>query len=192
MTRLAEPDFLTRVEGIEADAPTPPPQTNQSNIPTPEDSTVAEPEQLSRSFRLQWRFWRTLVFAAWIFVRVLFWQVYIYRVFPAYVDRTNLNRWKRYAREFRHFAVARGGVYIKLGQFISTRVDILPEEIIEELASLQDEVPTIAFRKIQGVLADELGDLDAHYEWINEEPVGSGLIRPGTPCYAQERGSRRR
>ncbi len=32
---------------------------------------------------------------------------------------------------------------IKLGQFISSRVDILPPEIIEELASLQDEVPTV-------------------------------------------------
>ncbi len=170
---VAEPAFLDAVADEETRLDVVP---QSDDIPTPEDSTVKEPERVARSLRLQWRFWRTLVFAGLIFVRVLFWQVYVYRVFPAYVDRTNLKRWRRYAREFRRFAVARGGVFIKLGQFISTRVDILPEEIIAELESLQDEVPTIRFNKIQGVMEDELGNLDDHYQWINEDPVAAASL----------------
>ena len=44
-------------------------------------------------------------------------------------------------------AIELGGVMIKLGQFISSRVDILPKEIIDELASLQDEVPPESFER---------------------------------------------
>lgn len=149
---------------------------NQSHVPTPDESTVKEPERLSRSFRMQWRFWRTILFAGLIFVRVIFWQIYFYKIFPAYVDRTNLKRWVKYTREFRRFAIARGGVFIKLGQFISTRVDILPEEIIRELASLQDEVPTIRFSKIRRVIDAELGDTNQYFAWIQEEPVAAASL----------------
>ncbi|MFW5708635.1 MAG: ABC1 kinase family protein [Chloroflexota bacterium] len=149
---------------------------SKSQIPTPAESTVAEPARVSRSLRLQWRFWRTLVFAAWIFARVLFWQIYVNRVFPGYVDRTNLKRWAKYAREFRRFAIARGGVFIKLGQFISTRVDILPEEIIRELEALQDEVPTIRFARIEAVLREELGDINQYFAWISQEPVAAASL----------------
>lgn len=75
----------------------------------------------------------------------------------AYANRTLLSRYVRFARQFRALAIELGGVMIKLGQFISSRVDILPKEIIDELASLQDEVPPEPFERIQSALEKELG-----------------------------------
>jgi predicted unusual protein kinase regulating ubiquinone biosynthesis (AarF/ABC1/UbiB family) len=49
-----------------------------------------------------------------------------------------------------------GGVMIKVGQFLSTRVDVLPEEITQELANLQDEVAPENFGEIKRVLEAEL------------------------------------
>jgi len=146
-----------------------------ANAPSPEDSTVEEPTHGGRSLRLQWRYFRIIAFAGWMFVRVLFWQVYVNRFFPKWVEKTNLRRWIGYSREFRAFAIKRGGVFIKLGQFISTRVDILPEAIINELKSLQDEVPTIPFKHILTVLEHELGGIGA-YEFVDEKPIAAASL----------------
>ncbi len=90
-----------------------------------------------RSLRMQIRFLHSLAFAARLFLRVLFWYYLMPKVIgQEAVDRGSTNRWVKYAREFRGFAVVMGGVMIKLGQFISTRVDVLPEEITAELAGL--------------------------------------------------------
>jgi predicted unusual protein kinase regulating ubiquinone biosynthesis (AarF/ABC1/UbiB family) len=130
----------------------------------------------SRSLAMQWRYLRVLVFAAWLFARVIFWQVYVRRYFRGYIDRTNTARFARYAREFRSFAVQLGGVFIKLGQFVSTRVDALPEAVVRELESLQDEVPTIPFRQIRQTLEHDLGDISQHFQSINETPIAAASL----------------
>ncbi|PJF21612.1 MAG: hypothetical protein CUN56_10190 [Phototrophicales bacterium] len=180
-TPIVEPEFLgddvpitspneikIPVEPLEAPA--------QHLIPSPEESTVKEPEYVSRSWRMQWRFWRTLVYAGLLFIRILFWQVYVAQYLPDYVKKNELKRWVKYSRGFRKFAIAQGGVFIKLGQFISTRVDILPAAIIKELESLQDEVPTIPFKQIKKVVEDELGALEARYSWFNPEPIAAASL----------------
>jgi len=48
-----------------------------------------------------------------------------------------------------------GGVLIKVGQFLSARVDIMPGEITDELADLQDEVPSESFDDIRSVVETE-------------------------------------
>ena len=161
-------------------------------IPTPADSTVAEPEIRPQSIRMQLRFWRILIFAGWLFVRILFWQVYAKKYIPGYVSRTEVKRWRKYAREFRYFAIALGGLFIKLGQFISTRVDIFPDEVTQELASLQDEVPTIAFDKIRAIVIDELGSIDKRYSEFDEKPIARRVARTGASRpFAEWRKSRR-
>jgi hypothetical protein len=52
-----------------------------------------------------------------------------------------MDRFIALARNFRNLAVELGGVWIKLGQFLSSRVDLIPPQIITELAGLQDDVP---------------------------------------------------
>ena len=44
------------------------------------------------------------------------------------------------ARRYRHLAIEMGGVLIKVGQFLSARVDMLPADVTEELSGLQDQV----------------------------------------------------
>jgi predicted unusual protein kinase regulating ubiquinone biosynthesis (AarF/ABC1/UbiB family) len=130
----------------------------------------------NRSLQMQWRYLRVLVYAAWLFARILFWQVFARRYIRGYVERTNPKRFVKYAREFRGFAIALGGVFIKLGQFVSTRVDALPEEIVRELESLQDEVPTIPFKKIRQTLQEDLGGIDGRYSYFNETPIAAASL----------------
>jgi predicted unusual protein kinase regulating ubiquinone biosynthesis (AarF/ABC1/UbiB family) len=126
---------------------------------------------------MQIRFLRALVFAWWLFGRVLFWYIFMQRVMGSeFVMRGHNRRMRKYAREYRNFALGMGALHIKLGQFISTRIDILPEEIIEELASLQDEVPSVSFKKIRPILEHDLGALDKRFVWFNEEAVAAASL----------------
>ncbi len=74
-----------------------------------------------------------------------------------YPRRTGMRRWVDIARRFRGLAVQMGGVLIKLGQFLSSRADILPVQITDELAGLQDEVPPAPLPYILETLVAELG-----------------------------------
>jgi predicted unusual protein kinase regulating ubiquinone biosynthesis (AarF/ABC1/UbiB family) len=59
--------------------------------------------------------------------------------------------------KFRETAIKLGGLMIKLGQFLSARADLLPEEALAVLASLQDEVPAEPFSHVVSVIEEELG-----------------------------------
>jgi predicted unusual protein kinase regulating ubiquinone biosynthesis (AarF/ABC1/UbiB family) len=59
--------------------------------------------------------------------------------------------------EFRHTAIKLGVLMIKLGQFLSSRADLLPERALAVLASLQDEVPPEPFSHVVEVVEEELG-----------------------------------
>ncbi len=56
--------------------------------------------------------------------------------------------------------VSLGPVYIKLGQWLSSRADILPQPYLEELSKLQDEVPAEPFEKIKPIIEKDLGSLE--------------------------------
>src|SRR3984893_11658015 len=57
---------------------------------------------------------------------------------------------------FRHTAVKLGVLMIKLGQFLSSRADLLPEQALAAIASLQDEVPPAPFSHVLSVVETEL------------------------------------
>ncbi len=81
------------------------------------------------------------------------------------------------ARRFRNTAVEMGGLLIKLGQFLSTRVDILPQSTTRELAGLQDEVPPVNYQDICQVIADEFGQpLTEIYSELEEIPQASASL----------------
>jgi predicted unusual protein kinase regulating ubiquinone biosynthesis (AarF/ABC1/UbiB family) len=69
-----------------------------------------------------------------------------------------------------------GGVMIKLGRFLSARVDVLPPEITEELQGLQDEVPAVPSAEIFAVLRAELGDLSLRFAHIESEPLAAASL----------------
>ena len=73
-----------------------------------------------------------------------------------------------------------GSAFIKLGQLLSARPDILPAGWVAELASLQDSVPAFPFEQVQSVLEEELGPRCA--EVIDLDPVPLGCVPgPGAP-----------
>lgn len=58
---------------------------------------------------------------------------------------------------FRKAAIKLGVLLIKLGQFLSSRADLLPEQALAALASLQDEVPAASYEHVAYVIEKELG-----------------------------------
>ena len=60
------------------------------------------------------------------------------------------------AREFRQALEQLGTTYIKLGQLLSSRPDLLPDVYIDELEKLVDHVPPVPFPEIERVIAEEL------------------------------------
>lgn len=70
-----------------------------------------------------------------------------------------------------------GGVYIKLGQIAATRVDLLPAEVCDELARLQQHVPPESREGIASVLESEFGpDLDAVFSEFEWDPLAAASI----------------
>lgn len=70
-----------------------------------------------------------------------------------------------------------GPSFVKLGQILSTRPDLVPEDIIEALARLQDDVATLPFDEIREMVETELGaPLDAHFEHFETKPLASASI----------------
>ena len=124
------------------------------------------------------RYRRILLFFGTILLHVLWWDLFLGRV-PLLKRWPQTNRQQRYrtwARRFRHLAVEMGGVMIKLGQFLSARVDVLPPEITEELQGLQDEVPAEDPTRILAVLAQELGDLAERFSYVEERPLAAASL----------------
>jgi predicted unusual protein kinase regulating ubiquinone biosynthesis (AarF/ABC1/UbiB family) len=101
---------------------------------------------------------RILWFGARVVLGFIWWDIVLRRLLGnERVNRGALRRYVRLAREFRDLAVAMGGVLIKVGQFVSARVDVLPKAITDELADLQDEVPPEKFEDIRAAVETELG-----------------------------------
>src|ERR671939_1872311 len=61
------------------------------------------------------------------------------------------------AREFRLALEQLGPTYVKLGQLLSSRPDLLPDPYIAELERLVDQVPPIAWAELEPIVANDLG-----------------------------------
>lgn len=104
------------------------------------------------------RYRRVVFFFGRAFLSTLWWELALRAIFgEKFVARGRSERMRRVARRFRQLAVRMGGVMIKLGQFVSTRVDVMPPEIVDELAGLQDEVPPEDLDEMLGMIESELG-----------------------------------
>jgi ubiquinone biosynthesis protein len=77
------------------------------------------------------------------------------------------------ARAFREALEELGTTFIKLGQLLSSRPDLLPDVYIEELSGLIDAVSPVPFAEIESVIYAEVGDVFAR---INPEPLATASI----------------
>jgi ubiquinone biosynthesis protein len=70
-----------------------------------------------------------------------------------------------------------GPTFIKLGQILSTRPDILPPEFIKELSKLKDSVPPNPWEDVRAVLVAEIGgEPEQFFEEINPIPLGAASL----------------
>jgi ubiquinone biosynthesis protein len=77
----------------------------------------------------------------------------------------------------RNILVELGPVYVKLGQLLSTRPDLLPPEYITELTALQAEVPPVPWQDVELVICQQLRrPLEEIFATINPQPVAAGSI----------------
>ncbi|HEX7735776.1 MAG TPA: AarF/UbiB family protein [Ktedonobacteraceae bacterium] len=74
-----------------------------------------------------------------------------------YSVRPNIEVLVKVLVAYRHTAIKLGVLMIKLGQFLSSRADLLPEQALAALAALQDEVPPEPFSHVVSVIEGELG-----------------------------------
>ncbi len=136
------------------------------------------------------RYRRITTFFARALVGLFFWEAILPKLGLRFLsNRTRRRRLVDLARRYRALAVSMGGVLIKVGQFLSARVDILPDVFTRELENLQDEVPPedfaavreVAEREFQRPLEEIFLDFDphplaaasigqAHYAWISAPP----------------------
>lgn len=77
----------------------------------------------------------------------------------------------------RNILVDLGPVYVKLGQLLSTRPDVLSAAYIESLSTLQSEVPPVAWAEVETIIRQSLPrSLEDTFSTINPQPVAAGSI----------------
>lgn len=128
--------------------------------------------------RLRARYRFIMGFFARATASFIFWEIFLPRIgLRGVTRRTRSRRFRQIAVQFRAMAIRMGGVMIKVGQFLSARLDVLPVEITEELSGLQDEVPAEDFDSIRELAEAELGtSLDAGFEYFEAEPLAAASL----------------
>lgn len=130
----------------------------------------------SRRFRARYR--RIMRFATRAFVQAWWFELVLPRIgFGGLAARGRARRLQKLARRFHDLAVDLGGLMIKVGQFMSSRLDILPPEITDELEGLQDEVAAEPFAGIRAQTEAELGmPLEAAYASFEAVPIAAASL----------------
>jgi predicted unusual protein kinase regulating ubiquinone biosynthesis (AarF/ABC1/UbiB family) len=146
-----------------------------------------------KSSQLRARYLLIMFFFARTVLGFIFWEIILARLgFRVFTRRTRSKRLVKIASQFRHLAIRMGGVMIKVGQFLSSRLDVLPKEIIDELSDLQDEVPPEIFSDIQHQAEEDLGvTLTEKFESFEETPLAAaslGQVHRARLCVTDEKG----
>ena len=124
------------------------------------------------------RYWRIVLFFARVILSIIFWDIFLPRIGLRFLSRnTRPQRLRGIAVRFRALAIRLGGVMIKVGQFLSARLDVLPPEITDELAGLQDEVPPVDYEAIRVQTELELGSaLEKIFLTFEKAPIAAASL----------------
>jgi len=88
----------------------------------------------------------------------------------------DLEKYRKNARKVLNTFISLGPVYIKLGQWLSSRADILPQPYMEELSKLQDDVPAAPFDQVKPIIEKDLGNIDKKFESIDQQPLSGASL----------------
>ncbi|UJH71062.1 AarF/ABC1/UbiB kinase family protein [Ornithinimicrobium sp. INDO-MA30-4] len=130
------------------------------------------------SSQLRARYWRIVFFFARVTASFIWFEIVLRRLkMGGFVARTRAERTRKAAARFRVLAISMGGLMIKVGQFLSARLDVLPPEVIKELADLQDEVPPEEFVAVQAVAESELAlPLSKQFASFDRVPLAAASL----------------
>lgn len=129
-----------------------------------------------RAFRARYR--RIMRFAARAFAQAWWFELVLPRIgLGGLAARGRARRLQKLARRFHTLAVDLGGLMIKVGQFLSSRLDVLPPEITDEVEGLQDEVAAEPFERIRTQTEAELGmPLEAAYASFDPVAIAAASL----------------
>lgn len=124
------------------------------------------------------RYRRITRFAARYLVQAWWYELFLPRFGLGWISaRGRTRRLQRIARRFHVLAVDLGGLMIKVGQFMSSRLDVLPPVITKELEGLQDEVPAVPFVQMRARAERELGmPLERAFASVDERPLAAASL----------------
>lgn len=116
----------------------------------------------------------------WMAVKFIY-QIYSFYVRNRIWDERTKQKWNqlliRQAKEYRRNAIKLGGVLIKVGQFLGTRADVMPDVFIKELTGLVDRVPAMPFSYAKNLLEEEWGgDIYQYLAYIQDASFSSASI----------------
>ncbi len=85
-------------------------------------------------------------------------------------------QFRKNARKVLNTFISLGPVYIKLGQWLSSRADILPQPYLEELAKLQDSVPAAPFEQVKPIIEKDLGLINEKFDEIDPNCISGASL----------------
>jgi predicted unusual protein kinase regulating ubiquinone biosynthesis (AarF/ABC1/UbiB family) len=85
-------------------------------------------------------------------------------------------KFRKHAKKALKAFIELGPSYIKLGQWLSSRADLLPLPYLEELSKLQDEVPPADFSKVKPIIESELGKIENLFESFNTSALSGASL----------------
>lgn len=118
------------------------------------------------------RIWRTILFLA----VMLWWDGCSWSYPVGHTEARRASRQRQRAHWLTTELLTLGSAFIKIGQLLSARPDVLPADWVNELSSLQDRVPAFPFWQVQDLLKRELGDRCAEIIDLDEQPLGSASL----------------
>ncbi|WP_185715519.1 ABC1 kinase family protein [Halocatena pleomorpha] len=124
------------------------------------------------------RAYRRFFVVAWQFLPLFFAFARDRHRFLLFGDgrRVSSEQHRERARTLRRSFLTLGPTFIKLGQLLSTRPDILPPEYIDELTQLQDRVPPAPWPEARDVIESELGPIDETYDSFDTESISGASL----------------
>jgi len=91
-------------------------------------------------------------------------------------NQIDSKQFRKNARKVLDTFISLGPVYIKLGQWLSSRADILPQPYLEELSKLQDSVPSTPFDQVKPIIEREIGLIDEKFDEINPNSISGASL----------------
>ena len=128
-------------------------------------------KNLSKKIIRGFLIWKTLI----LLLVNLWLDNFVFKVFQTKRDQRNKVQRNR-ARWFTNQLIELGSAFIKIGQLLSARPDLIPNTWIQELSKLQDQVPQFSYTKVEEIIKKELGHNFSEIKQISSTPIGSASL----------------